>query len=292
MATIHYDIGGLRVSVRSRIEELRPVLETLFPRWSGEDDGSSPIHLDIAADGDGFSLNGVGEPYHTPSSDTLIPALEVRIRALYLARAGESLPLHSSGFLNAKGEAVLILGPSGAGKTTLLLKALVAGSHGLSDDLHLWDPVTGVVTAYPRAYSVREGTFDAFPDLTWMAAGVRPSRWNHQRLWYIHPGRSATFSPPRPVKLAALVLLSHTPGDDSLQLVPQWQRLSALLPHIWADEMVLLDGQIPTILRALTKIPVWRGTAEATLRTFLSDSNGAGPVCSAAASHRDQEAIV
>lgn len=292
MVTVHYDIDGLRVTVRSQVGELRPALETLFPRGAGEDDGSSPIHIDIASDGSGFSLAGAGEPYRTPSSDTLIPALEARIRILYLKRTGQALPLHSSGFLNDEGEAVLILGPSGAGKTTLLLKALAAGFHGLSDDVHLWDPVAGAVTAYPRAYSVREGTFDAFPDLKWMAAGVRPSRWNNQRLWYINPPRAATFHPPRPVKLAALVLLSREMGDDSLRLVPQWQRLSALLPHAWADETSLLDGQIPVILRALTEVPVWRGTAEATLRTFLSDGNGAGLVCSAAASHRDQGVIV
>lgn len=262
MFTIHYRVGDLPVAVASEVDGVKPVLEGLFPVVPA---APTAAVIRIAAEAEGFSLSGLGEPYRSDRWDRLVPAIEARIRAAYLAAAGEAIPLHSGGLLTPTGRAVLVLGEPGTGKTTLLLRATTAGVSGLSDEIHRWDPVSGLVDAYPRAYAVKEGTFHSFPELARLRPEGRPSLWNGHRLWYVAPGRPAA----RRVPLAALVLLSREHRDVPLRPVPQWERLSALLPHAWGDGSALCGPAFAPVVHALARLPLWRGGADRVLEWFL-----------------------
>lgn len=268
MFMIRYDIGVVRVAVESDVEEARPALERLFPAAPAAVAPPDAV-LRVRAAASGFSLIGIGEPYRSDRRDTLVPAVEARIRARYLAASGEAIPLHSSGLLTTAGGAVLFLGEPGAGKTSLLLRAMATGAAALSDEIHLWDPTTGAVEAYPRAYAAKEGTFRIFPELGRARPAGRPSRWGGHRLWYVAPARPAA----RRARLAALILLSRERMDEPLRPVPQWERLSALLPHAWGDGTALCGPSLDTLVRALTRLPLWRGGAERALDWFLGPAS-------------------
>lgn len=277
MVTVHYRVGGLSVSLESEEEDILPTLEGLFPRLPPSAVPKDALLLRVTTEEAGFALRGGGEVYRTNRRDTLVPAIEAVIRARYLAQAAGAFPLHSSGCLTRSGEALLFLGTPGAGKTTLLLRAMAAGVAGLSDEIHLWDPATGTVEAYLRAYAVKEGTFRTFPALRVLRSPAAPSWWNGHRLWYVAKADSARRRSRARYPLAGLVLLSGGSLTAPLRPVPQWQRLSLLLPHAWGDGSALSGPGFVGAVRALTALPLWQGGVEAALDWCLeTESVAAG----------------
>ncbi|MDE3118784.1 MAG: hypothetical protein KGL03_07185, partial [Nitrospirota bacterium] len=207
MLTIHYDVGRLPATVTTLVEAIQATLTDLYPSVPAPSEDAALFR--ITSDQASYSLLGPGVSYHTTERDTLVPALESKIRDLYIARADRAWALHSSGFLTDQGEAVLVIGQPGAGKTTLALRAIAGGARGLSDELHLWYPQQGVVVGYPRAYAIKEGTFRAFPEFLSLTGGLAPSLWNNRPLWYVNPHRLGLCEAAKPVTLRALVFLSR-----------------------------------------------------------------------------------
>jgi hypothetical protein len=265
---VRYNIDGMTVAVESSVDELLPTLNNLFPLSAGEADPPSRWAFSIVVEQGSFLLTGGGQPYRTTDISTVVPILEGRIRGQYLDRAGSEWAFHSSGFLNKDGEAVLALGESGAGKTTLALRAVAAGACGLSDELHLWSPATGLVVGLPRAYTVRKGTVEAFPHLRPIIARLDAHQWGGQPLWYVNPNAFSLFHPAKPAKLNSFVLLSRTMQGRSLRLLPQWQRLAALAPHARMPGGSLQEKQVIEHMQMLSRIPVYEGAPDAVLDHF------------------------
>lgn len=274
---VRYSIDGMNVAVESSIDELLPTLHNLFPVSAAEGMFQSQSVFSITAETNGFLLTGGGLSYRTQDVSTLTPILEGRIRGHYLDRVESEWVFHSSGFLNADGEAVLILGESGTGKTTLALRAIAAGACGLSDELHLWSSATGLVVGLPRAYTVRKGAVEAFPHLHQMISGLDAHKWRNQLLWYVNPKSFSRFHPTRPVKLNSLVLLSRKMRSRSLRLLPQWQRLVALAPHTRMPGSPRQEEQMPEAVQMLSRIPVFEGAPDAVLDHFLGVVPGKVP---------------
>lgn len=269
MHTIHYDLGHLRVAVTSSVPETQPALDFLYPLAGVRPkDPDSAYHCTADETGLTFALTGEGEDYRTTDPRTLVPALETSIRERFIAQAGQSWALHSSGFLTEEGQAVLILGQAGAGKTTLALQAIAAGACGLSDELHVWQPSRGKVSGYPRAYAIKEGTFRRFPEFGSLMTGLAPSQWNERPLWYVPPARLGRHLAAQPVTLRALVLLSREGYRGPLRLVPHWKRLSAILPHAWIPQGLAFEDHMEEAMTALASVEVWEGGPEAILENF------------------------
>lgn len=270
MRRILYDLGHLRVAVTSSVPQAQPALEALYPMANVQStESDAAYHCTADERGLAFALTGDGADYRTTDPRKLAPALETCIRERYIAQAGPSWALHSSGFLTDEGEAVLILGQAGAGKTTLAMQAIAAGACGLSDELHVWQPGQGVVYGYPRAYAIKEGTFRRFPEFGRLMIGASPSHWNERPLWYIPPDRLGRHLAAQPVNLRALVLLSREGYRGSLRPVPHWKRLSAILPHAWIPQTFAFEDHMEEAMTALDSVEVWEGGPEAILENFV-----------------------
>lgn len=90
-----------------------------------------------------------------------------------LRRAGHFLMIHAGAVASPSGEGVLLPGPAGSGKTSLVAGLVRAGFGYLSDEGGAIDPVTRRVYPYPRALTLKAGSFSHFMDV-WSRDGQPP----------------------------------------------------------------------------------------------------------------------
>lgn len=91
----------------------------------------------------------------------LIPFLEREINQRFAASVAGHLVLHAAA-IACGDKAVLLPAPSGSGKTTLAAALVERGCGYLTDELALLDLLTGEVAAYPKALSLKAGSFCYF----------------------------------------------------------------------------------------------------------------------------------
>lgn len=111
------------------------------------------------------------------------PCLEREINQ-YLADAlGDRLLLHAAG-IAYRGRAVVLPATAGSGKTTLAAGLVREGCGYLTDELIIFQPRTNSIVPFPKAMSLKEGSFALFESL-----GPDPTGRQDDRVWYLDPER-------------------------------------------------------------------------------------------------------
>lgn len=100
------------------------------------------------------------EPY-----DEVLCHLLWHINAEVTRFTGSYLLIHAGTIASPAGEAMILAGDSGAGKTTLVAGMVQKGFAYLSDEAAAIDPVAREVYPYPKALTLKRGSFSLFPEL-------------------------------------------------------------------------------------------------------------------------------
>jgi hypothetical protein len=80
-------------------------------------------------------------------------------------RAAGFLLVHAGAVVAPSGGALVLPAASGSGKTTLVAALVRSGYRYLSDEAAAIDPVLGLIHAFPKAMTLKRGSFDLFPDV-------------------------------------------------------------------------------------------------------------------------------
>jgi len=106
-----------------------------------------------------FTLRSPHAPdFQVRSRHEVLPHLEWYINWQIISKRRDYLQLHASS-LEIDGQAIILPGDSGSGKSTLTAGLLSIGWSYLCDEFALIDPGTRRVHPYPRALSIKEGSF-------------------------------------------------------------------------------------------------------------------------------------
>lgn len=98
-------------------------------------------------------------------------------------RTDDFLLIHAGAVVAPSGAGVLLPGASGSGKTSLVAGLVRAGFSYLSDEAGVIDPVTGKLYPFPRALTIKSGSFGNFPELAGARADLSPTRVE----WHVRP---------------------------------------------------------------------------------------------------------
>jgi hypothetical protein len=99
-------------------------------------------------------------------------------------RTGSYLLIHAGAVVAPSGNALIFPAASGSGKSTLVGALVRAGFGYLSDEVAALDPVSRRVYPFPKAVSLKRGSFDLFPDLDERSASF--AAWDE---WAVQPAQ-------------------------------------------------------------------------------------------------------
>ena len=137
----------------------------------------------------GLRLQSTGNGRNRPSDGVLInegrmmPRIERQINQYLVGALGDRLLLHAGAAVGA-GRAVILPATAGAGKTSLVAGLVRRGCGYLTDELVILHARTSSIVPFPKAMSLKEGSFALFESL-----GPDPTGPEHDRVWYLDPER-------------------------------------------------------------------------------------------------------
>ncbi len=111
----------------------------------------------------------------------VMPTVERAINQYVAAQLDDQLLLHAAA-ASWGDRAVVLPAAAGAGKTTLAAGLVRRGCGYLTDELVILDPRTGDIEPFPKALSLKEGSFGLFPSLD-----PEPTGPEFDRVWYLDP---------------------------------------------------------------------------------------------------------
>jgi hypothetical protein len=122
-----------------------------------------------------------------------------------LLRTGDYLLVHSGAVVTPSGEGLLLPGASGSGKTSLAAGLIRAGFGCLSDEAGVIDPVTARLHPYPRAITLKAGSFSDFKAL-------RPKRlpsFASRAQWHLQPDDIRPGALAKPTQVGFVIFPSY-----------------------------------------------------------------------------------
>ena len=215
-----YQIGTMRVSIRSDLAEAAEDFATLY-REQRDDDAGDGVVISMAATAGPHALLG-GRRYAISGDEQVLfrgrrpnevlPYLEWGINWRVIATRADYLQIHAA-TLTYGAQGVILAGPSGSGKSTLAAGLIARGWSYLSDEFALLDPRTLHIHPFPKALCIKSGSFNVIERLGLPLWRRRPYvKAFKGRVGYISPADvgSCVETQPRPVRL--IVFPRYTPG--------------------------------------------------------------------------------
>ncbi|MGH2554719.1 MAG: hypothetical protein ACRDHO_03260 [Actinomycetota bacterium] len=162
-------------------------------------------------------------------------------------RTGDFLLIHAGAVAAPTGAGVLLPGASGSGKTSLVAGLVRAGYSYLSDEAGVIDPVTRRLYPFPRALSLKAGSFMYFPELEGSGDDFLPSRAE----WHVRPEELAQgHVPGEPCEIKFVVAPRYQPeAPTSLTPVTRAEGVMELATN--AINLSLYGGRALHVLEGL-----------------------------------------
>lgn len=181
-------------------EERSPTLLELPPRYSFLGPGSR-------RDGRYRLLCDRAELTRSKDPEKVFSYLLWHVNAEALRRTDDFLLIHAGAAAGSGGAGVLLPGASGSGKTTLVAGLVRDGFSYLSDEAGVIDPATGRLFPYPRAITLKTGSFTHFPELAAAGEDFSPSRAE----WHVRPEDLGSTAPGKPCEIRFVVAIRYVP---------------------------------------------------------------------------------
>lgn len=216
----HYQIGPVRVTISSGVPGVIRSYHDLYRRYevpTGRTDGylievtprrsrrTGLRHYHIVANGE--------EAFTVRRRTRILPHVEAAVNLLIARYLPGYLQIHAS-VMSRDGLAAVFPGRPTVGKTTLAAALLARGWKYLSDEFALIDPVTRRVVPYPKALSVKSGSFDM---LARLGLPIFESPMHRRRLkgWVrpLDPYRVRPDAVGRPCRVGLIIFPEHGAGD-------------------------------------------------------------------------------
>ncbi|NNM27658.1 MAG: hypothetical protein HKO59_17050 [Phycisphaerales bacterium] len=250
-----FAIGDIGVAVRTPVPHALDDFSSLYDTCRRERGVSGKlIHMEVRRHSKGpigrrqYDIVGDGEVLSTArTSAEILPHLEWGINRRVIATRSEFVQLHAATLVRG-GRGVIIAGPSGAGKSTLTAGLIARGWQYLSDEFALIHARTGMLHPFPRAVSVKAGSFPIVERLGLPLFRKRPYvRDLKGPLGYIRPadvGRNVVAEPAPP----RLVVLPRYTGHDTVRTreIPRARAAFRLAGQMLNREMY--DARVVPIL--------------------------------------------
>ncbi len=232
---------------------VREALLTVFPVAVLEPAGeASPDALALeveSAESGRLRVRLAGQPIlHLESAAHLAPLLETSLFPHVLRRNPDRIALHAAA-VEWRGNVLLLPGGKGSGKSTLSLGLSCRGAEYLSDELTWLLPNRCEVVPFPKAATVKAGSFDLFapaPEHPDPARGA---------LRYILPKVHADASDaPRPVRAILFPCFNAGAHFEAIPLHPEETALG--LVQFCYGGLVRHPDSVATLAR-LSARPAW-----------------------------------
>ena len=144
-------------------------MDTVFGLFRIEPDTApeaSTLPLDVCpgTEGAGWTFTAFEQPiYSIRHERQIIPATESLVTHLF-TRLQRSLFVLHTGLVEWNGHGILIPGERGSGKSTLTLWLARRGARYFGDDLMLFDFQRDRVLAFPKATTLKQGSFSCYEE--------------------------------------------------------------------------------------------------------------------------------
>jgi len=163
-----------------------------------------------------------------------------------MERTEDVLLIHSAAVATPAGVGLLLPGASGSGKTTLAAALIRAGFSYLSDEAAVIEPGTGRVLPFPRAMTLKKGSFEHFGELTENGDRFRRSAFE----WYVRPEDLRAGLSSGPVPAGFVVAPAHRKGSPTV-MTPISRAQAVMELGRNAINLSLYGGRALGLLRAV-----------------------------------------
>ena len=166
--------------------------------------------------------------YTDDRADLVLDYFLWRLNDDVVQTARDFVLVHSGVVQAESGDLILLPARSGAGKSSLTAALTIAGYRYYSDEFAPVDPVTRRVHPFPKALTLKVGSFPLFPQLEPpVDASARDSEH-----WHISPAQLGSPRVSVPGRVALVVMPRYLPGADTeVRPLSRGQVLHELLEH-------------------------------------------------------------
>ena len=166
--------------------------------------------------------------YTDDRADLVMDYFLWRLNDDVVQRARDFLLVHSGVVQADGGDLILLPARSGAGKSSLTAALTLAGFRYYSDEFAPVDPVTRRVHPFPKALTLKTGSFALFPQLE--PTADRSARDTEH--WHVPPGQLGGMPGSAPALVGWVVMPRYVPGASTqVRPLTRGQVLHELLEH-------------------------------------------------------------
>jgi hypothetical protein len=211
----------------------------------------------------------------------LPPALEGTLIGCAVRKRADAAALHAA-TVELGGSGVLLAGEKGSGKSTLSLVLAAEGARYLGDEVAFVDYDNATLEAFPKAVTLKQGSFDSFQEVTTYNDPVR--------------GRVRYYRPPTAVdagyrSAVDLIVFPTWSLDQAETTIHEVSAAEVALELIRASFGGLeRDRRMLSLVRRLAQVPAYRivyrdaRTASEAIKKLLAASRGRVVSCDSLAS--------
>jgi hypothetical protein len=245
---------GPEVAVRAKGILLRHAIDTVFSHLGvedGDDRAKTSLTFELRrVDRGRLRLFANGLPIVSVSDELeLAPTLEGTLVGCAVRKRDECAALHAAS-LEIGGSGVVLAGGKGSGKSTLALTIALQGARYLGDEITFIRYEDGAIDAFPKAVTLKEGSFPLFPEVTTHLDPVRG------RVRYYRPPNAAEAGYRTTIELIVFPAWSIEQGEpEAIEVPPAEVALELIRDSFGGLER---DRRMLSLVRRLSQIPAYR----------------------------------
>lgn len=245
---------GPDVLVHAKGTLIRHAIDTVFSNLSNEDAlavAKTSLTFELRrADEARIRMYANGLPIVSLADETeLTPVLEGTLIGCAVRKRIDSAALHA-GAIEVGGRGVMISGQKGAGKSTLVLTMAGDGGRYLGDEIAFVRYDDAMVDAFPKAVTLKEGSFSLFPEVTTYNDAVRGPVRYHRPASAVHYGHRSSID---------MIVFPAWSGDQAGVQIDEVPAAEVALELIRASFGGLeRDRRMLSLVRRLAQVPAYR----------------------------------
>lgn len=211
----------------------------------------------------------------------LAPTLEGTLIGCAVRKRADAAALHA-GAVEVDGRGVLLSGRKGAGKSTLVLTLANEGARYLGDEIAFVRYDGAMADAFPKAVTLKEGSFSLFPEVTTHEDAVRGRVRYHRPMSSVGAGHRSS------IDMIVFPTWSEDQSGAAIYEVPAAEVALELIRASFGG--LERDRRMLSLVRRLAQVPAYRiaysdaRAASEAIRELLAGSRRRVVTCESLAS--------